>query len=278
MSQNQSVTFSTKSPSTWQLINNSIEDFSAISKYWRLWIHLGWNDIQQRYAGSFIGPFWITLSMIIFIGAFSLVYGRLFHQPLQTYVPFLTAGILLWTYITAIIAESCDMFVNSREYINSMNLPYSIFLYRLIWRNIIILTHNAIVFIIIMAIFSIPINLNTLFFIPGFTLLTIALAATATLISLIATRYRDIPPIINSIIQIAFFVSPITWMPSLIGIKSKIILYNPITHFLDITRSPLLGKSPSTQSFEICIILTIIIFCLASYAYGAKRRLIPFWL
>ena len=29
-----------------------------------LWLHLGWQDIKQRYRRSVIGPFWITIATV----------------------------------------------------------------------------------------------------------------------------------------------------------------------------------------------------------------------
>jgi ABC-type polysaccharide/polyol phosphate export permease len=46
---------------------------------WQLWSMLGWNDIHQRYRRSALGPFWITISMAIFIVLLGFIYSKLFH-------------------------------------------------------------------------------------------------------------------------------------------------------------------------------------------------------
>src|ERR1700730_14608158 len=74
-------------------------DGLAALKAWRLWTMLGWNDIRQRYRRSTLGPFWITLSMAVFIGVLGMIYSRIFHVNVEVYLPFLTAGYVTWRFI-----------------------------------------------------------------------------------------------------------------------------------------------------------------------------------
>lgn len=256
----------------------AIEDVASLFTHAKLWSHLSWVDIKRRYIGSYLGPFWITMSMSIFILAFGLIYGRLLHQPLNEYIPFLTCGILIWTYISSTLCDSCEMFVGAKSYIYQIKLPYMLYLYRVVCRNVIIFLHNAVVYALVMIYFHVKPTIYLLLFIPGFLLVTANLIAVSMLTGLIGTRFRDIPPVITSIIQVVFFVSPITWMPHLIGHGSRIIKYNPITYFLDIVRQPLLGHAPSLHSFEICFLLTLFTLAISFPCFVAKRREIAFWL
>src|ERR1700733_9642855 len=61
---------------------------------WRIWTILGWDDIRQRYRRSVLGPFWITLSMGIFLLLLGVIYSRLFHMDLPTYLPYLSLGFI----------------------------------------------------------------------------------------------------------------------------------------------------------------------------------------
>src|ERR1700686_2821463 len=82
---------------------------------WRVWTILGWDDIRQRYRRSVIGPFWITLSMGIFILVLGVIYSRLFHTDLQTYLPYLTVGFVVWGFISASANDSCIAFIDARS-------------------------------------------------------------------------------------------------------------------------------------------------------------------
>ena len=42
-----------------------------------LWGLLGWQDIRRRYRRSLLGPFWLTISMGVLVGALGALYGTL---------------------------------------------------------------------------------------------------------------------------------------------------------------------------------------------------------
>ena len=58
-------------------------------RLWRLAVKLAWLDIKRRYRGSMLGPFWLTLSTAVMIGALGVLYAALFHMDVSEYLPFL---------------------------------------------------------------------------------------------------------------------------------------------------------------------------------------------
>ena len=48
-----------------------------------LWLHLGWQDIKQRYRRSVLGPFWITIATGTTAVAMGGLYSKLFHLELS---------------------------------------------------------------------------------------------------------------------------------------------------------------------------------------------------
>ena len=255
-----------------------LRDFSSLVTHTRIWLHLGWMDIRQRYMGSVLGPIWITLNLSIFLVALGLVYSRLFHQPIHEYIPFLTCGLLAWTFISSVMVDSCDMFITAKPYLHQIQLPFTLFVYRILWRNIIIFFHNLIVYVLVIFIFQIKITKFTLLFIPGFLIVTVNLIFVSLLIGMISTRYRDMPPFITSLIQVLFFISPITWMPHLVGKTSKIITMNPVTYLIDLIRAPLLGRSPEISSWYLGLSFILAGFIIVSPIFSTQRYKVPFWL
>lgn len=245
---------------------------------YKIWFFLGWSDIQQRYRGSHLGPFWITLSMVITILALSVVYSRLLHQDIYQFIPFLTVGLLAWIYITSVINESCDVFINSKDLIENVQMPYLTYILRLVYRNVIIFLHNFVVYLLVLVLFQVKITIYTLLFIPAFLLVTVNLIAISMITGLLGTRFRDLPPVITSIITVLFFVSPVTWEPKLLGEHSLILKLNPFTYYLDLIRSPLLGIAPQNSSFWACSLLTLVTVFISIILFARYRSRITFWL
>jgi lipopolysaccharide transport system permease protein len=258
-------------------ITLAIQDFCAAAKHHRIWLELSKVEVKQRYRRSVIGPWWISLSLLIFIVAMGEVYSRLFHEDLANYIPFFTAGFLMWTFISSSINESTEVFKQNASFIKQVRLPFNLYIFKHLSRQVIFLGHNLVVYILVMLFFKINPGWNILWFIPGFFLLLINVYWICLLITLLSTRYRDTAPLINSCIQIAFFITPISWMPKLIGQHSLIMKLNPFVYFLGATRNPLLGTMPTwhTWAYNITAACGGLVVTLLVFAYS--RRKIPFW-
>ncbi len=245
---------------------------------WRLWTYLAWLEIQIRYKRSVIGPWWITISMVIMVATLSIVYARLFHMEIKNYLPFLVTGLLFWNFISSTLIDSNEVFRASANFIKQMNLPYSLYLLRLLTRNLIIFAHNILIYFIIILIFQINPGWNSLLFIPGFILVLLNLAWVCFLIALISTRYRDLAQIITNLVQILFFVSPITWMPNQLA-RSMVVNYNPVYYILDLLRSPLLGQTPLAISWIIMTLSALLgLGFTLFYFFPKHQKRIAFWI
>ena len=56
-------------------------------------------------------------------------------------------------------------------------------------------------------------------------------------------RFRDIQPIVNSVMQIAFFMTPVIWKPEQLGPSGiRKLALNPFFDLLEIVRGPILGS------------------------------------
>jgi lipopolysaccharide transport system permease protein len=137
---------------------------------------LGWQDIKQRYRRSKLGAFWLTISMAVLIGALGLVFGGVFNTPMQEILPFLALGIILWTFISSAIIEGCTAFISAEAIIKQLPLPLFVHVMRVLWRNVIILSHNIIIVPLIFLFFLKPLSLVSFLVIPGLLLSIIIIA------------------------------------------------------------------------------------------------------
>ncbi len=255
----------------------AIQDFINASSKFRVWLNLGMLEVKQKYQRSVIGPWWISISMLIFIIVFGTVFSRVFSVPFSEYVPYFSAGYLLWLYISTCINESTDLFKQNSGFIKQIKLPYNLYVFKFITKNTIVFLHNFLIYLLILCYFQTPVGWVILLAIPSFILLSINLYWICLVVSLISTRFRDMVPIINSCVQILFFVTPISWNRHLIGNQSKIVQLNPMTHLIDIVRDPLLGKVPDLNSLLLVSTITIVGLIGSLFIFSKVRSRIAFW-
>src|SRR5882757_9812515 len=158
---------------------------------WQLWSMLGWNDIHQRYRRSAIGPFWITISMAIFIVMLGFIYSKLFHQELAVFLPYIAMGLITWGFISGTTSEACTVFAENTGIIRQIRLPYTVYVMRMVWRSFIIFLHTVVLIVPIALYFRIPLGFGALLVIPGMVLVMLNQVWLAIVIGVAATRYRD---------------------------------------------------------------------------------------
>jgi ABC-2 type transport system permease protein len=247
-----------------------------------LWLHLGWQDIKQRYRRSVLGPIWITIATGTMAVALGGLYSQLFHLPLAEHLPYVTLGLIIWNLINASILEGADVFIANEGLIKQLPTPLSVHVYRLVWRQVLLFAHNIIIFVIIAIIFPKPWSWADLSVIPALALIVANCVWVALCFGILATRYRDISPLLASLVQLLFYITPIIWNDQTLrlqgaGTWAKIIELNPLLHYMDIVRAPLLGEPQELRHWVVVITLTVLGWVVAALAMRQYRARVPYW-
>jgi len=245
---------------------------------WHLWGLLGWQDIRQRYRRSTLGPFWLTISMGAMVGGLGLLYAGLFNQNVADYLPSLALGFIVWGLLATLVNENCNAFIDAESIIKQIQLPLSIHVYRVVWRNLIIFAHNLLIFIVVAAIFKIWPGWAGLLALPALALIGMNGVWIGILLGLVSARFRDVPQIVASVMQIAFFFTPIIWTQRSLSGHGWILKLNPFLYFLDLLRAPLLGQIPPLNYWPTALAMTLCGWALALFMYRIYRRRIAYWL
>ena len=244
---------------------------------WRLWGRLGWNDILQRYRRSLLGPLWLTASMGIMVLALGVVYARILKMALDDFMPFLCVGLLIWSIISSVLTEAGTLFTGAESYIKQIRLPYSVYVCRFMWSKTIIFAHNFVIYLGIVIYFKLQPGGAVLCAMPGFVLILLNGALTSLYVGMVSARFRDVPQLIASIVQIIFFMTPIMWKPELLGSRSVLMTFNPFYHLVEIVRAPLLGQVPSAENYIALGLISMANFLLAAVLFVRFRARISYW-
>lgn len=245
---------------------------------WRLVWTLAWLDIRLRYRGSMLGPFWLTISTGAMVAAMGVLYAVLFRLALAEYIPFLALSLVLWGYIGTLVSESCTAFIQNEGLIRSVRMPFTLYAARIVLRNLVVLAHNALVVVVVYtALWSWP-GAAALLAIPGLLLWLVASLALSLLLGATCARLHDIPPIVASVMQMAFFISAVIWRPDQLGEHQWVLAFNPFFCLLEMVRGPLMGVVPSAL-ITACALGYSAVLLLASWLLFARvRGRIAFWL
>jgi ABC-2 type transport system permease protein len=263
-------------PRSWQ------RAFGDLRQGWRqrpLWGYLGWQDIKQRYRRSVLGPLWISISMGVIATAMGILYGALFGEPIATFLPYVATGLLIWNFINGCILEGSEVFIANEGLIRFLPAPISLHIYRLVWRQMLFFAHNLVIWLLLVIIFPQPLSASVLLAVPAFVLLVLNGLWAAMLCGIIATRFRDIPPIIASLTQLLFFMTPIVWSYERLRTNplAAYVELNPVMHFVEILRQPLLGQDIIWRHWVIVGVITVVGCAVSLLALRNYRARVAYW-
>jgi ABC-2 type transport system permease protein len=282
-----------------------MDDITEGFKQRHLWGHLGWQDIKQRYRRSVIGPLWITLSMAITAIGLGLLYSALFNAKIPTFLPYITVGFIVWNFILGCLTEGTETFIRNEGLIKHLPAPLTVYALRTVWRLTLMLGHNLLVYLVVVIIFwsdlTTPgytitndagavaqpgISVAILMAIPAFALLAVNGGWVTILFGIISTRYRDIPPVITSLSQLLFFMTPIVWTTDILtrvtgggssDWRMLVAELNPLYHYLQIMRAPLIGNEQSWHHWAVVGGFTVVGWAVAFVAMRNYRARVSYW-
>jgi ABC-type polysaccharide/polyol phosphate export permease len=246
---------------------------------WRIWHLIGSADLRQRYVRSRLGQFWLTLSTGILIGSLGLVWSLLWNVPVSEMMPYLAVSIVLWNVFVGIIGDATTVFVKNGRYFINQKMSFATAINGLVYQHALVLLHNAVIVVLVFIFFQKPVGLQALLAIPGLCLAGLTAFWLSYVVAIICTRYRDLGQVVSSILQIAFFVTPVLWKVKFIPeAYRELVLLNPFAIYLSIIRDPILGEPMTLEPWLIAASITVVGFLLTLPLIGRYQSRIVYWL
>jgi lipopolysaccharide transport system permease protein len=214
----------------------------------------------------------------VMVIALGVLYAKLFNQAIDDFLPFFCIGLLVWNLISSYLTEAGTLFTGSESYIKQIRLPFSVYVYRSSWAKLIIFAHNFIIYFGVLIYFKIWPGAVSLLAVPGLMLVVLNGTVASLTIGIVSARFRDIPQLIASIVQIVFFLTPIFWKPDSLRGHAYIAEFNPFFHLLEIVRAPLLGNFPSTANYIAVLLLTLLNVAISGAFFSRFRSRIAYWI
>lgn len=249
-----------------------------------LWLALGWQDIKQRYRRSTLGPLWITIATGVMALALGLLYSLLFQQDLASFLPHVAVGLILWGFISGCIKDGSEVFIANEGLIKQLPSALSVHVYRLVWKQFLFLLHNLVIWLVLLAVFRPSLGWEVLLVVPAMALMIANGIWVTMFFGIIATRFRDVAPLLDSLVQLAFYMTPIVWTTKTlrdqggaVAERARIAEINPLYHYLEIVRGPMIGEPVPAYHWGIVGVLTVLGLALALLVMRRWRFRVSYW-
>jgi ABC-type polysaccharide/polyol phosphate export permease len=254
--------------------------YSGVSN-WLMWGRLGWLEIRRRYRRTFLGPFWTAFNIAVMVFSIGFLWAALFDQPVGTYMPYLTASVIVWQFMSTCMNEGATVFTAGTALITTMRISQTLLVVTMVWRNLLVFLHNLMIFVVVVLIWHVPVNWHTLLAVPGLVLLALNGLWVAILLGLVSTRFRDVPQLLSGLVTVLMFLTPVMWSRDILKGREAIayvIDYNPFYYAIEVVRTPLLGQAPSLTSWLVMFFMIPLGAAFTLYIFSRFRQRVAYWL
>lgn len=256
-------------------LRREISAFFKLSYVWKL---LSIQDVKARYKRSVLGPFWYTITTILFVAGLGLVYSRLFKLNLVEYLPYLSVGIIVWTFIITLLNEGANSIIGAGHIIKQISMPLYVHVLRVVFRNFVIFMHSWVVLIPLLIWYKTLTVAGLIFSIFGLLALLYCLTPLVLLLALLCARYRDFLPMVSSALQLLFFITPVMWQPHQLEDLARVIQFNPFYYLIAVVREPMLNDYFPSGAMVYTLCLGSFLWISSFIALSVNYKRIAYWL
>lgn len=245
----------------------------------KVWSLLGWLDIYKRYRRSKLGQIWIVISTLVLVGSISFIFSTLFKSNYFFFLVYVVNNLCLWVFFREIVEDSSLIFIENKFFLFNEKWNHLIMIFRLIARNAIIYMHNLILIIPINIIFNDNFTLLGLAqYILNFFIILPFFINISLIIAIVSTRFRDFRIIINNLMQLIFFLTPVIYQKINFEKYNWLFELNIFAFLLEFVNNPINNIDVTFANYVTVVIILAITTFISSIIYANKYKRINYWL
>ena len=235
--------------------------------------HLIWklakNDFKKRYAGSYMGALWAMVQPVVTVAMYYIVFDKIMGNTGRgtedmPFVLFLTAGLVPWFYFSEALNNGTNALREYNYLVKKVVFKISILPIIKIIAATFIHVFFAAVLLVVAAIYGYYPTVYTIQLVYySFCLFIFVLALSYTTCSIVVF-FKDLAQIINIVLQIGMWATPILWDINSVHEKWVILLkLNPLVYIVNGYRSAICEREWFFQDFFSTMyfwIVTVVLF------------------
>lgn len=239
--------------------------FKNLYKYRYLLYNLTAREIKSRYKQSILGYFWIILNPFFQMIVLAFVFSFFIRIPASFNIPytlFLYSGLLPWTLFTQSVTSATTSLVDNDSLIKKVYFPREI----IITATVIAKTYDFLlastIFVGFLIYYKISIGLIILYY-PLVIFIQIMFSlGLAFILSAFNLFYRDVQYLLNTVMLIWFYLTPVIYPIDLIPERYRFIFQlNPMSVLINAQRRTIFGGAElNYTSIIIAVLLSLFVF------------------
>jgi len=248
---------------------------------WRelLWQMVG-REVKARYKQSILGYFWVILNPFAQMLVMSFAFSLILRIPTNAagnipYSIFLFVALLPWNLFSNSLSSATASLVGSASLITKVYFPRTILVLATVIAKIVDFFFANLILIIYMIVYRVPITFNILWIIPIFIIQQIFTLGLSFFFAAANLLYRDIQYLLNLLLVLWMYSTPIVYPADIVPEKYKIIFQlNPMAVIINAYRQTVLGGgAPNYLSIAIALALSLLTLYIGLAYFKSREKI-----
>ena len=242
-------------------------------QYRELLYFLTWRNILIRYKQAVLGVLWAVLNPVITMVVFTVLFNKVLGVGSGSYgVPyavFAFSGLLPWNLFAMSLSGAGTSLVGNANLLTKVYFPRLVIPSSAVLSTLLDFLIGFAVLAVLMAAYQVAPTWNALW-LPFFILLALVTALGVSLwLSALYVLYRDVQYVIPFLVQLWFFLSPVTYPTTMIpsGWASVVYNLNPMTGVIGGFRWALLGQQAPGPLFWLSAAMSLAVLAGGLYYF-----------
>ncbi len=217
-------------------------------------------ELKTKLSTSYLGYLWWILDPLLFMLIYMLVVLVIFKRTQENFHVFVFLGLLPWKWMSGVIQYSSISIKGKIKVLEQVYAPKYIFPLTRVLVDSVEFLISILIVIVMLLIFKIKITPHIFEFFVVFVINLLVLYSLTLPIAHIGVFFADIRNILQFVLRLGFYMSPILYDLNSIPEKFRFIWwFNPATPFILSYRNIFLyGKSPLYVMMGIWLIIGVI--------------------
>jgi lipopolysaccharide transport system permease protein len=208
---------------------------------WKLFIR----DFQSQFRQKLFGYLWAFIAPIMTIFSFVLLQFSGILNPGDTGVPYpiyVFIGVAIWNFMASTISAVSSGLITQSDLILRTNIPRITLAVASLAQIAYNFTIHVLVVVAFMTFFSVKPTLWSLLYLPALLPMFVLGTAIGLFISVIGTIARDIGGMVQSLLSLLVYLTPVIYVASTIQNRmiQTLIWLNPLSYLVEFPRALLL--------------------------------------
>ena len=242
------------------------------------------NDFKKRYAGSYLGAVWALAQPVVTVLMYWVVFDKVFNTRSQMiasgvevpYVLYLTAGLVPWFFFQEAIMHGMMAMVEYNYLVKKVVFNISVLpIIKVIGA---LFTHLffAAILLVVASFYGYYPTLYTLQLLYYSFCMFLLVLAVSYITCAVVVFFRDLQQIINIVLQIGMWATPILWDINMVPDSLKpIFKLNPMVYIVNGFRMSVYGKELFWEHFYSSAYFWILLLLLFTIGSLVFKRLKP---